>query len=121
MPTITYKGPRRTGANMGRLGWWTWGEVREVTVEWLEQHRVAIDGPEFIIEGYSLNTVDEGNDNIPDKGWTKGDIMAWMDERGIENSSLSTKAKLLAAVEEHLNPTEESNNDIEEADNTGDE
>ena len=70
LPTITYKGPRRAGANCGRLGWWSWGQAREVSVEWLETNRAAIDGPEFRIEGYTFEapTVDAGNDGIPDMG-----------------------------------------------------
>jgi len=124
LPTITYKGSRRTGANMGRLGWWIWGESRQVTVEWLEQHRVAVDGPEFIIEGHSFEelTNDENNDGTPDMGWTKGDILAWMEDNGVNGaSSLSTKKKLLGAIDAHLNPPEESINEAEEADNIGDE
>lgn len=123
MPTITYKGPRRAGANCGRLGWWTWGQAREVSVEWLETNRAAIDGPEFRIEGYTFEapTVDEGDDGLPDMGWTKGDILSWMDEKGIESSSLSTKKKLLAAIDAHLNPPEESLTDGEEEQTTGDE
>ena len=125
LPTITYRGPRRTGANCGRLGWWAWGKPREVDAEWLETHRVAIDGPEFRIEGYTFKeaekTVDEGDDGLPDMGWTKGDILSWMEEKGIASSSLSTKKKLLAAIEAHLNPPEESLTDGEEAQTTGDE
>ena len=121
LPTITYKGPRRAGANCGRLGWWTWGQAREVSAEWLEANRAAVEGPEFHIEGYTFEapTVDEGNDNIPDMGWKKGDIMGWMDENEVSYSSLSTKAKLLAAIDAHLNPPEESLTDGEEAEPTG--
>ena len=121
MPTITYKGPRRAGANCGRLGWWVWGEVREVSAEWLETNRAAVDGPEFRIEGYTFEapTVDAGGDGIPDMGWKKGDIMGWMDENEVSYSSLSTKAKLLAAIDAHLNPPEESLTDGEEAQPTG--
>ena len=108
MPTITYRGPRKTGANCGRLGWWVWGEAREVSAEWLEANRAAIDGPEFRIEGHAWVTpevtVDAGNDGIPDMGWTKGDIMAWMEEEGLTYGSLNTKRKLLDAIDAHLNP-----------------
>ena len=123
MPTITYKGPRRAGANCGRLGWWVWGQVREVNANWLETNRSLVDGPEFHIEGYTFEapTVDEGNDGIPDMKWVKGDILSWMEEQGIEGSSLSTKKKLLAAIDAHLNPPEESLTDGEEAQTTGDE
>jgi len=124
LPTITYRGRRRTGANLGALGWWVWGKGREVDAEYLEAHRASFDGnKDFHIEGFSYApvTVDEGNDGIPDMGWTKGDILAWMEEKEIASSSLSTKKKLLAAIDEHLNPTEESNNEAEEAEPTGDE
>jgi len=108
VPTITYRGPRKTGANCGRLGWWTWGAPREVSAEWLEANRKAIDGPEFRIEGHTWatpeKTVDAGNDGIPDMGWTKGDIMAWMEEKGLSYGSLSTKKKMLDAIDAHLNP-----------------
>lgn len=119
MPKITYRGRKKAGVNMGRLGWWMWGVSRDVTEEWLESHRAAVNHSDFLIEGYSFTTVDEGNDGIPDMSWTKGDIMAWMDENDVEYSSLNTKAKLLAKVEEHLNPTEETNNEAEEAQTTG--
>tara|TARA_R110002012_G_scaffold33393_1_gene97802 strand:+ start:471 stop:869 length:399 start_codon:yes stop_codon:yes gene_type:complete len=118
LPTITYKGPRRTGANMGRLGWWIWGQSRTVSAEWLEANRVAVDGPEFVIEGHILGsslTVNKGRDDTPDMGWKKGDIMGWMDDEGIEYSALSTKAKLLALIDAHLNSPEESINEAEEA------
>ena len=109
---------------MGSLGWWIWGEAREVDAGWLESYRSSFEGnKEFLIEGftYEAATVDKGNDGIPDMGWKKGDIMGWMDENGVSYSSLSTKAKLLAAIDAHLNPTEESMNEAEEAENTGDE
>ncbi len=125
LPTITYKGRRRTGANLGRLGWWIWGKPREVSAEWLDAHRSAVDGSDFVIEGHTFEkvvaSVDEGNDGIPDMGWTKGDILAWMEEKDIASSSLSTKKKLLAAIDEHLNPTEDTKNEAEEAQTTGDE
>ena len=121
MPTITYKGPRRTGANMGRLGWWLWGKPREVTAEWLDANRAAVDGADFVIEGHLFETVDGGNDGIPDMGWKKGDIMSWCDENGVSYSALSTKAKLLAAIETHLNPPEDTITEGEEAETTGDE
>jgi len=124
LPTITYRGPRRAGANMGSLGWWSWGQPREVSAEWLESYRSSFENnKEFLIEGfaYEAATVDTGNDGIPDMGWTKGDILAWMEEEGIESSSLSTKKKLLAAIDAHLNPTEDSMNEAEEAEPTGDE
>lgn len=49
-------------------------------------------------------TVDEGNDGIPDAGWTKKDISDWLKAQGAEFSGYATKAKLLGLVEETLNP-----------------
>jgi len=125
LPTITYKGSRRAGANCGRLGWWIWGETREVSAGWLDANRAAVDGPEFVITGHTFDevkTVDEGDDGLPDMGWTKGDILSWMEENSVEGaSSLKTKAKLLALIDAHLNPPEESLTDGEEAETTGDE
>lgn len=102
---------------MGRLGWWIWGQSREVSAEWLEANRVAVDGPEFVIKGHIFGSkrVNEGRDDTPDMGWKKGDIMGWMDDEGLQYSALSTKAKLLASIDAHLNPPEESINEAEEA------
>jgi len=127
MPTVIYKGPHKAGRNMGRVGWWTWGKAEEKSQEWIDKHAKALVG-EFLVDGalFALPSVkeDEGNDGLPDIKWTKGDIMSWMDENSIEYSSLNTKAKLLAKVQEHLNPTtvtedSMSNGDMEEP--TGDE
>ena len=124
MPTITYRGHRRAGANMGRHGRWIWGQPREVSEEWLEANRdfVLQGGNAFLVSGYTYEaeTVDSGN--APDMTWTKGDILGWMEENSVEGaSSLSTKKKLLAAIEKHLNPSEESITEAEEAQTTGDE
>lgn len=118
MPTITYKGRLRTGANMGRLGWWTWGEAREVTAEWLESNEGEIfGGDDFVIEGYDKDKVALKGDS-PDNTWSKGDIMAWLDEKEISYRATSTKKTLLAKVNESLAPTEETNNEAEEAQTT---
>ena len=48
--------------------------------------------------------MDFGSDGIPDSGWTKKDITAWLKEKGTVFSGYSTKAKLLGLVESTLNP-----------------
>lgn len=53
-------------------------------------------------------TVDEGADGIPDKGWTRADIVSWLKDNGVQTRAGLTKTQLLAKVEETLNPTEES-------------
>ena len=50
--------------------------------------------------------------------------MTWMDDNGVEYSALSTKAKLIAKVEAHLNPPEVTEDSMSEGDmdnTTGDE
>ena len=61
-----------------------------MSAEYLDAHRSAIDGPDFRIEGYTFEapTVDAGNDGIPDMGWTKGDIIAWMEEKSVDTARL---------------------------------
>ena len=58
----------------------------EVTQEWLNTYRQKICTRPwvFIVEGDAEAevTVDEGGDGIPDEGWTKKDISAWLTERG---------------------------------------
>lgn len=121
LPTITYKGRLRSGANMGRLGWWTWGEAREVTDEWLEANKAEIlGGDDFVVEGYKLRafSVGEAKSDTPNESWTKGDIMGWLDENGVSYRSTSTKKTLLAKVNESLAPSEEPINEAEEATTT---
>jgi hypothetical protein len=99
---------------MGRLGWWTWGEAREVTEEWLEANAsMLLGGKDFVIEGYTLSA--PALSGTPDNGWTKGDIMGWLDEKGVSYRATSTKKTLLAKVAETLAPAEESMNEAEEA------
>ena len=119
MPTVTYKGRHKAGCNMGRLGFWTWGKAEVRTQEWVDRHSRALVG-DFMVDGVvfapSVAKEDEGNDGIPDMKWTKGDIMTWMDESGVEYSALNTKAKLLAKVEAHLNPPEVTEDSMSEGD-----
>ena len=76
----------------------------EVSQEWLDQHRDALSAKYWRIDGDAGVTVDEGNDGIPDAGWTKRDITAWMKERGLEVGGYATKATLLKSVNAFLNP-----------------
>ena len=126
MPTVRYKGSKKAGVNMGRLGMWRWGKAVEKPQEWIDANASALVG-EFTVDGavFALPEPvvkqDEGNDGIPDKKWTKGDIMTWLDDEGVEYGALSTKAKLLDAVHAHLNPTEDAKSDEVMEDTTGDE
>ena len=78
----------------------------QVSQEWLDTHRVAIctNPTAFKVEGDAAVTVDQGDDGVPDAGWTKKDISAWLKAKGVEFGGYATKAKLLGLVEETLNP-----------------
>lgn len=107
MPTVTYIGSRvyrKKPDGTGEL--WPRGEPVEVSQAYLDEHRVAIctNPTAFLVEGDEGVTVDEGSDGLPDAGWTKKDITAWLVERGQTVGGYATKSKLLDAVEGVLNP-----------------
>jgi len=107
VPTVTYIGSRvyrKKPDGTGEL--WPRGEPVEVSQAYLEKHRVAIctNPTAFLVEGDEGVTVDEGSDGLPDAGWTKKDITAWLVERGQTVGGYATKSKLLDAVEGVLNP-----------------
>ena len=83
------------------------GEVREVSQEWLNKYRhwARQKGPKnLLIEGDEGITADEGNDGLPDSGWTKKDITGWLKDKGVTVTGYATKAKLLDKVKTTLNP-----------------
>tara|TARA_R100001443_G_scaffold65830_1_gene75016 strand:+ start:381 stop:752 length:372 start_codon:yes stop_codon:yes gene_type:complete len=85
-------------------GQWVRGEPVEVSQEWLNKHRVRMSPETFKIEGDEGVTVDAGNDGLPDSGWTKKDIGAWLKGKGEVVSGYTTKSKLLDMVKTTLNP-----------------
>ena len=120
MPTVTYIGSRvyrKKPDGTGEL--WPRGEPVEVSQAYLDEHRVAIctNPTAFLVEGDEGVTVDEGSDGLPDAGWTKKDITAWLVERGQTVGGYATKSKLLSTVEEVLNPAPapEAEVEVEEA------
>lgn len=108
MPTITYIGATVYRKRPDTKDSWVRKEPVEVSQVWLDQYRVAIcsNPTAFLVEGDANAevSVDEGADGIPDAGWVKKDISAWLTERGVELPGYATKSKLLALAEEHLNP-----------------
>lgn len=79
-----------------KSGQWIRGETVEVSQQWLDYQRNRLSPKYFRIEGDAGVTVDEGNDGIPDAGWTKKDISDWLKAQGAEFSGYATKAKLLS-------------------------
>ena len=121
MPTVTYKGPKKCGGNMGRLGFWEWGIGRDMSKEWISANLNRL-GNEFTIDGEMVIPQIESEANTtPDMKWTKGDIMTWMDENEIIYSAISTKTNLLKKINAHQNPTEEIINEGRMEEPTGDE
>lgn len=108
LPTITYIGSAVYRKRPDSKDSWIRKEPVEVTQSWLNAHRVAIctNPTAFLVEGdaQAVVIVDDGADGIPDSGWVKKDISAWLIERGVEFGGYATKSKLLALVEETLNP-----------------
>ena len=104
MPTVTFIGPLAYRRRLDMAGQWVRSEPVEVSQEWLNQHIRRLSPKHFRIEGDAGITVDAGNDGIPDAGWTKKDISAWLKAKGAEFAGYATKAKLLGLVEETLNP-----------------
>jgi hypothetical protein len=104
LPKITYTGPyfvRRLPDNTEM----TRGDTREVSQAWIDQHRRYLNKcNRIIVEGDAGVTVDEGNDGLPDSGWTKKDITGWLKEKGVTVTGYATKAKLLDKVKTTLNP-----------------
>ena len=104
MPTVTFLGPLMYRRRLDSSGQWVRGEPVEVSQSWLNHERRRLKPQFFRIEGDRGVTVDAGNDGIPDSGWTKKDISAWLKAKGVEFSGYATKSKLLGLVEETLNP-----------------
>lgn len=107
------------------MGMWTRGEVVEVEQEWLNEWRHSLPASHFLIEGDEGVTTDADNDGLPDTGWSRKDILAWLKAQEVPmGAGYLTKTAALKLVEEHLNPTpvEESLSEVEPSEETtGDE
>ena len=106
MPLVTFLGPFRHRRRPDNADQWERGNPVEVSQEWLDTYRRAICGNPtvFRVEGDGGVTVDDGNDGLPDDGWTKKDITAWLKAQGAEVGGYATKSKLLGIVAQTLNP-----------------
>lgn len=105
MPTITSLGPYHTRTVPGMRRIYAERNVpMEVSQEWLDAYRNQLPPKWWKVEGDAGITVDAGDDGIPDSGWTKKDISAWLEERGETVGGYATKSKLLGMVDLILNP-----------------
>jgi len=77
-----------------------------VTQEWVDNNRLYLQRKvkHITVQGDEGVTLDAGSDGLPDAGWTKKDISAWLKAKGAKFSGYATKGKLLGLVEETLNP-----------------
>ena len=104
MPQVTYVGPFHYRRRPDSPDEMIRDVPMEVSQEWVNQWRHALPSAIFTIEGDEGVTTDAGNDGIPDSGWTKKDIGAWLKAKGATFSGYTTKGKLLGLVDETLNP-----------------
>jgi len=125
LPTVTFLGPFFERPMRHAMGMWTRGEVVEVEQEWLNEWRHSLPASHFLIEGDEGVTTDADNDGLPDTGWSRKDILAWLKAQEVPmGAGYLTKTAALKLVEEHLNPTpvEESLSEVEPSEETtGDE
>ena len=106
MPTVTFLGPlgfrrRRDKAESQN---WHRGVPVEVSQQWLDENRMHLRPKYFRIDGDEPETVDEGNDGLPDKSWRVADIREWLGSKDLNPSGYATKRTLLQIVDEALNP-----------------
>ena len=104
MPTVIFRGPLMYRRRMDIAGEWIRGERVEVSQRWLDEHRLRLPPKYFVIHDDAGVTVDAGNDGLPDSGWTKKDISAWLKGKGEAVSGYTTKSKLLDMVKTTLSP-----------------
>lgn len=104
MPTVIFRGPLMYRRRMDIAGEWIRGERVEVSQQWLDEHRLRLPPKYFVFHDDAGVTVDAGNDGLPDSGWTKKDIGAWLKGKGEAVSGYTTKSKLLDMVKTTLSP-----------------
>ena len=107
MPTVTYIAKSWTTRNVDSTHPdFIRNEPREVTSAWLDRYFVRF-GPDYLIEGYEPpvgESVDIGNDGIPDEGWSRKDISAWLAKYDIKPKGYATKSTLLELVATVMSP-----------------
>ena len=98
MPTVTYLGPSYSVTLDGptpRIR----GEAHEVSREWLNKWRVRLAPENWLIEGDEQAPTIEG---VPDAGWKRADILAWLSTNGVVPSGYTTKGRALELVGNYL-------------------
>lgn len=102
MPQVKFLGPHYETRSAGKDVVFPRAQWVEVSQEWMDVNRFHM-GENFEIEGDEAPTHDDG-DGIPDSGWRRPDIIAWLGEQDVSlGLGYKTKTALLGIVEEHLN------------------
>jgi hypothetical protein len=105
LPQLTYLGPSYS-IKLDKMEHRLRGITEEVSQEWLNLWRNRLDTKYWRIEGDEGSpTVDAGNDGVPDTGWNRKDILAWLSSNGVVLNGYTAKGRALEMVAEHLNPT----------------
>jgi len=103
LPTVTFLGPFFERPMRHGIGVWTRGKVNQVTQEWVNEWRHSLPASHFLIESEEVTTIDAGNDGLPDSGWSRKNILDWMNNNEVSTGSgYLTKTAALKLVEEHL-------------------
>mgnify|MGYP003123957880 CR=1 FL=1 len=128
MPTVTYIGRSWSTPNYDPTHPdFIRNEPREVTQAWLDRYAHRF-GDDYRVEG--SNSVDAGNDGVPDSGWSRADIAKWLANYDIKPKGYATKSTLLSLVETVMSPSgveetealvADSEEEIQEEETTGDE
>jgi len=103
---MTYKGPfyERKSPDP-KVPAFIRGQTREVSQEWLDEYRRKISDAVFLIEGDEGVQIDLDGDGLPDEGWTRANIIKWLEDNGSSvGGGYKTKTKLLSLVDKVLNP-----------------
>jgi len=106
VPHMTYKGPfyERKSPDP-KVPAFIRGQKREVSQEWLDEFRRKISDTVFLIEGDEGVHIDLDGDGLPDDGWTRANIIKWLEDNGSSvGGGYKTKTKLLSLVDKVLNP-----------------
>tara|TARA_R100001463_G_scaffold132367_1_gene193015 strand:+ start:452 stop:832 length:381 start_codon:yes stop_codon:yes gene_type:complete len=105
LPKIIFLGPhyeRKIPGMMKTLAY----RLQPVTVsqEWAKENLWRFEPKHWRIDGMEEEGEDEGNDGMPDSGWTKKQIAAWLKDKSVATTGYMTKTKMLAMVGNVLNP-----------------
>tara|TARA_R110002153_G_scaffold272342_1_gene440914 strand:- start:449 stop:769 length:321 start_codon:yes stop_codon:yes gene_type:complete len=103
LPIVTFLGPFFERRRRDSHESWIRNTPVEVSQAWLDEWRHSLPASHFLIESEEATTIDAGNDGLPDSGWSRKDILAWMNNNEVSTGSgYLTKTAALKLVEEHL-------------------